>query len=228
MDRSVLVVVAHPDDELLGCGGTLARHAAEGDDIHIAILAEGITSRDPTRDAGASAVAIDDLRNAAAKAAAIVGASPPHFGGLADNRLDGVELLDIIKIIEKTVREVAPDIVYTHHHGDLNVDHRIVYQAVRTAARPLPDAAIKAIYCFETLSSTEWSGSVDAAFHPTRFVDITDHLDTKLAALACYDTEVRPFPHPRSIEAVTALARVRGSTAGCYAAEAFTVAFERT
>ena len=216
---NVLVVAAHPDDEILGCGGTVARHAAEGDDVHILIVAEGATSRPK-----GSKDDVEQLTEAANRAAEAIGAKAPRLLGLPDNRLDTVALLDIIQPIEDIIREVTPQTVYTHHGSDLNLDHRTVHQAVVTACRPLPGSSVRRLYGFETLSSTEWStASMGPAFNPAHFVGISDFLAAKNAALECYEMEMRPFPHPRSVEAVTALARVRGSQAGLATAEAFEV-----
>jgi len=220
MTRSVLVIAAHPDDEILGCGGTLARHARAGDRVSILILGEGATSR-----ADAKAGDVANLRDAAERAARILGASAPRFASLSDNRLDTVALLDVVKCIEEEVAARNPAVVYTHHGGDLNIDHRIAHQAVLTACRPLPGSAVRSIYAYETPSSTEWSDvAIDSAgFRPTRFVDIGTDLDAKLAALECYASELRAFPHPRSKAAVTALAQWRGTSVGLRAAEAFVV-----
>lgn len=216
---NILAVAAHPDDEILGCGGALARHAAEGDEVHILIVAEGATSR-----AEGSSADVRALQDAATSAAGVIGAESPRFLGLPDNRLDTMALLDIIQQIEAVVRETTPQIVYTHHGGDLNLDHRIVHQAVVTACRPLTGSTVRRLYAFEAPSSTEWSpSSIGAAFDPTHFVGITDFLTVKKTALECYEMEMRPFPHPRSAEAVTALAQIRGSHVGLAAAEAFEV-----
>jgi len=224
---NILVVAAHPDDEVLGCGGAVARHAAQGDVVHVLILAEGATSRQSERDTEAAGDTLEHLRQCTRKAAGILGVQPPHFAGLPDNRLDGMELLDIIKPIEAMIEEVKPQVVYTHHSGDLNIDHKLAYQAVLTAARPLPGADIRAVYTFETVSSTEWSGGDGRdQFQPVRFIDITNTLEAKLQALHAYEVEMRPFPHARSIENVTSLARTRGASVGLNAAEAFGVAWE--
>ena len=221
---NVLVVAAHPDDELLGCGGTIARHAGEGTRVDILIVAEGATSRDAERDAGRRDAELTSLRRAAQAAAKTLGARPPRMLGFPDNRLDGVALLDIVKAIEAVVADTAPGTVYTHHAGDLNIDHRIVAQATQTACRPLPGAGVRRVYAFETLSSTEWSDpGARLTFAANHFVEITAQLETKLAALRHYATEMRAFPHPRSADAVRAMAALRGSTCGVPAAEAFTV-----
>ena len=222
---SVLVAAAHPDDEILGCGGVLASHAAGGDTVHVLIVAEGATSRDSRRDTEGREPELTSLRAAASRAASAIGAEQPRLLGLPDNRLDALPLLDVIKPIENIVETVAPEIVYTHHAGDLNVDHRIVHQAVVTACRPLPGSPVKAIYAFETVSSTEWQLGGDA-FRPQRWVDIEPFLQSKRRALEAYAAEMRPFPHARSFEAVEALARVRGAAAGLKAAECFMVVRE--
>ena len=222
MPNTVLIVASHPDDEILGVGGTAAVHAARGDRVVTMIMAEGATSRDPVRDAKAREPELAALKAAAAAAAKALGLEPPRFGGLPDNRMDGCELLDVVKIVETLIADVEPDVIYTHHGADLNVDHRITHQAVLTACRPLPGTKPRAIYSFETVSSTEWSSAdVGPAFRPQLYIDISPVLDRKLKALGAYQGEMRAFPHARSIDAVAALARLRGSQAGCHAAEAF-------
>lgn len=223
--RTILVVAAHPDDEILGVGGTVARHVREGDRVHSLILAEGSTSRSDSRDRNAHAAQIEALREAARAAARCLGAEPPRFAGLPDNRMDRLDLLDVVKEVETVVQEIAPRLVYTHHGGDLNVDHQIAHRAVLTACRPLPGATVEAIYCFETVSSSEWATpDIGRPFLPNHFVDIAEHLEQKRQALACYDQEMRPFPHARSVENVEHLARFRGGSVGLRAAEAFSVA----
>ena len=222
---SILVVAAHPDDEILGCGGVLAYHAARGDTVHVLIVAEGATSRDSRRDPEGRAGELTALNAAASCAASVIGAEEPRILGLPDNRLDSLPLLDVIKPIEANVEAVKPEIVYTHHAGDLNVDHRIVHQATVTACRPVPGSPVRAIYAFETPSSTEWQ-TAGATFRPQRWVDIEPFLGCKLRALDAYEAEMRRFPHARSFEAVEALARVRGAAAGLMAAECFMVVRE--
>jgi LmbE family N-acetylglucosaminyl deacetylase len=221
--RRILVVAAHPDDEILGVGGAIAKHADAGDEVHIFIVAEGHTSRAPVRNVAADQQALNELRQVAREAAALLGARPPLFAGMPDNRLDSVDLLDVTKAVEAVVQDVRPALVYTHHAGDLNIDHGIVQRAVLTACRPLPPSTVNGVFCFETVSSTEW-GSVDQAFAPSHYVNIESTLSRKLAALKCYRGEMREFPHARSMEAVEALARLRGAQCGVSAAEAFVVA----
>jgi N-acetylglucosamine malate deacetylase 1 len=223
-NQRVLVVASHPDDEILGLGGTLARHVDEGDVVRTLILAEGATSRDAVRDADGRQDELDELVSAAQRAAQALGLQAPQMLGLPDNRMDSMTLLDVVKPIEQLVRSFQPQIVYTHHGGDLNVDHQVAHQAVLTACRPLPGSSVEAIYTFETVSSTEWaSESTGDTFRPTRFVGITDQLERKLAALEAYESEMAPFPHARSMESVRALAALRGTSVGVNAAEAFMV-----
>lgn len=218
VSETVLAIVAHPDDEALGAGGTLARHARAGDGLHIAFLADGVGAR------GADKVAAERRAKAARAAAICLGAREPVFLGLPDNRLDSLDLLDLTQAIERVVAKIQPSIVYTHHAGDLNIDHVICQRAVLTACRPLPGSRLRAIYAMEVASSTEWAPPAqDNAFVPTRFVDISAELKTKRRALEAYAEEMRAFPHPRSYEAIEALAKWRGATAGLAAAEAFMV-----
>ncbi len=220
MSHSVLVVAAHPDDEVLGAGGTLARHGNNGDEVRVIFLADGVGAGGTL-----SQEELTTRKGSARMAADLLGLASLHFLDRPDNRLDTVPLLDIVQEIEARMEEVRPATVYTHHGGDLNVDHRIAHQATLTACRPLPGASIKAIYAFEVPSSSEWSSpQIGGAFEPRRLVEID--IDLKLQALNCYDQELRKFPHPRSAEAVAALARWRGASAGLEAAEAFDVVRE--
>jgi LmbE family N-acetylglucosaminyl deacetylase len=217
----VLVVAAHPDDEILGCGGTMTRLAHEGNDVRIAILAEGMSSRYPQREQ-ADVQRMKNLHAHAQQAADKVGAKELILCKLPDNRLDTVPLLEVVKTVEDVVARLNPEIVYTHHPGDLNVDHGVVHRAVLTATRPMSGQCVREVYAFEVPSSTEWSFQrLEPSFRPNVFVDIADSLETKIAALACYDTETRNFPHPRSAEALRAIATRWGSVAGLQAAEAF-------
>jgi len=219
--ESVLVVAAHPDDEVLGCGGTMARLANEGHEVRIAILAEGMTSRYQQREQ-ANQKQLSHLHSNAQQAADKVRAKELVLCKLPDNRLDTVPLLEVVKVVEDLIEKFSPVVIYTHHPGDLNVDHGVVHRAVLTATRPIPGQRVREIYAFEVPSSTEWAfQSLEPSFRPSVFVDISATLETKVSALACYDTETRKFPHPRSPEAVRAIAMRWGSVAGFQAAEAF-------
>ena len=217
--KTVLVVAAHPDDEALGCGGTIARLSASGSKVHILFLADGETAR-----AGASKDMLAKRRRIATEAAAKLGAQNPGFLDFPDNRLDSVDLLDVVQAIEKHASGIGPELVLTHFGGDLNVDHRACAEAVLTAFRPVPDQSVRSILAFEVPSSTEWRVAAGpTGFAPNAFFDVSATLDVKRSALEIYAREMRDFPHPRSVEAVEALARWRGATVGVGAAEAFVV-----
>ena len=227
MKNKVLVIAAHPDDEVLGCGGTIALHTAAGDTVSVLILSEGITSRDPKRDVNKNKKKLSELKLSAKNAAVILGTNPPIFENFPDNRMDSVDFLDIVKSIETQVERQKPNIIYTHHAGDLNIDHRIIFNAVITACRPFSKEKIQAIYSFETPSSTE-CGCIGEMpyFSPTRFLDISNSYGIKSKALDAYKSEMRDFPHPRSKKAIKSLAEWRGSTCGVELAEAFIVVRE--
>ncbi|WP_368416817.1 PIG-L deacetylase family protein [Falsiroseomonas sp.] len=211
------MVAAHPDDEVLGCGGTLARHVEAGDTVTVMFLTDGVGAR------GEGLQSAQRARAAAARSAlSILGIGEPVFGTLPDNQIDTVPLLRVAQAVEAVAHGHPPDIVYTHHLGDLNVDHRLAHQAVLTAFRPQPVRARPIILAFETASSTEWqSPSAGLAFMPNWFEAIEAQLPRKLEALAAYAEEMRPWPHARSLVAVEHLARWRGATMGTPAAEAF-------
>jgi LmbE family N-acetylglucosaminyl deacetylase len=218
---NILVVAAHPDDEVLGCGGTIARLTQEGHDVYIAILGEGITSRYEKREE-ADQTLVKELQGRCKKAAELLGAKDLFLYDLPDNRFDTVPLLDVIKIIEGLIERLQPQVIFTHHGGDLNIDHVIVHRAALTATRPVGDQPVREIYAFEVPSSTEWSfQQFDPTFHPNVFVDISKTVNVKIKALSCYNTEVRAFPHPRSPEAICAISRRWGTVVGREAVEAF-------
>jgi LmbE family N-acetylglucosaminyl deacetylase len=210
VSERVLVIAAHPDDEVLGCGGTMARHVADGDDVNVLFVADGETSR------GMKALPNRNLM--ALAASQIIGTKPPQFLDFSDQRLDQLALLDIVKLIEVHAFMIKPTIVYTHHADDLNLDHRIVHRATMTACRPLPGSSVNAIYAFEVLSSTEWG----TGFAPNHFVDVSGQMSiAKMHALECYTSEMRDHPHPRSFEAANHLEKLRGAFCGVDRAEAF-------
>lgn len=220
MPQSILILAAHPDDEALGCGGTIAKFANSGATIHVAFLADGVFSR-----CGNNVEQQKELharRAAAQKACDILGVKSISFGEFPDNRMDTVALLDIIKAVETQIVEHQPDTVFTHHAGDVNIDHRRMHEAVVAACRPQRDQPVKSLLCFEVPSSTEWQlpGSAPA-FTPNWFINISQTLDRKLAALDAYAAELRAWPHPRTLLGVEHLARWRGATVGVDAAEAF-------
>jgi LmbE family N-acetylglucosaminyl deacetylase len=217
----ILCIAAHPDDEVLGCGGTLTRYSKEGHEIYVAILGEGITSRHDTREE-ADQTQLDALKAKALAASKIMGVRELFTFGLPDNRFDTVAMLDVVKVIEKLVNDLKPEIVYTQHGGDLNIDHVVTYRATLTATRPMAGCPVKHLYAYEVMSSTEWAfQKFEPAFRPNTFMNIGATLDVKIAAMQNYESEARPFPHPRSPESLRAAAMHWGSVAGLPAAEAF-------
>lgn len=219
--KKVLVVAAHPDDEVLGCGGTIARLVKQGCNVSVAILGEGITSRYENRN-DAPTVLAEKLHSTASRVARVLGVEDVYQYKLPDNCMDTVPLLEVVKIIEGLIEKVKPEVVYTHHEGDLNIDHVITARAVLTATRPVSGCPVREIYSFEIPSSTEWSfARGSSAFRPNVFIEITDTLKLKIDAMSLYEGEVRPFPHPRSPEALTCIAKRWGSVVGCSSAEAF-------
>lgn len=217
----VLCVVAHPDDEVLGVGGTLARHAESDDDVHICILSDGVTSRYDEVDTEAEAE-IRQRRDRAQAACDRLDAESVSLHEFPDNQFDTVPLLDIVQTVEAEIDAQEPDVVYTHHYGDLNVDHKLTCRAVVTATRPLTDSNVTRVLAAETLSASEWAvPESDNAFQPTSFVNIGSHLEAKLEALECYEDELRASPHPRTVKTVRQNAEVWGSKAGVTAAEPF-------
>jgi LmbE family N-acetylglucosaminyl deacetylase len=215
-NENIAIVVAHPDDEVLAFGGVMGRHAARGDNVHLLIMATGLAAR--TGDNSVDAGSLEKLRADARAAAKVLGVGNVTFGDFPDNRMDSVALLDVIKRIEQFLGQTGATTLYTHHVGDMNIDHTVIARATLTACRPLPGATIRRIYSGEVLSSSEYA-LPEHRFSPTTYVDIETFLERKCAAMKCYRSEIRDAPHPRSVDSIVALARLRGSEAGLKAAE---------
>lgn len=217
----ILIVAAHPDDEILGCGATILKRIAAGDEVYSLVLGEGITSRYDQRE-DAPSEALQALRKANDAVADFFGFKEHWLHHFPDNRFDAVDFLEIVKIVERIKRTVQPDIIYTHFENDLNLDHRLTFQAVLTACRPKAGEGVREIYSFEVPSSTEWVSpfSSDNFFRPNVFVDVTETLDKKIDGMCLYDSEVAPYPHPRSPEALKIIAQRWGILCGKNAAEA--------
>ena len=219
LDMKALIIAAHPDDEVLGCGGTIARLSPEGSEESIAIFGEGITSRENVQD---DRVLVEELHCQSQEVGSFLGAIDVRFFKLPDNKFDTVPLLEIAKLLEGLIREIKPDTIFTQHGGDLNIDHVTLFRAVLTATRPIEGAFVRRVYAFEVGSSTEWSfGKFSPVFRPNTFINIGATLEKKVEAMQMYSGEVRSFPHPRSPEAIRATAQRWGSCVGVKAAEAF-------
>ena len=220
MMKNILVIVAHADDEVLGCGGTIAKMIQKGSVVHVAFLADGVSSRDQNHEI--SLANLSARQECARKASNILGVNSYHFGNFPDNQMDTVPLLEIVNNIENLICKYRPDTIITHHSGDLNIDHQLTHKAVYTACRPQKGHFVKTILHIEVASSTEWqAANITPHFCPNLFVDISRTLEQKLTALEMYKDELRAWPHTRSIQAIQHLAKWRGATIGVDAAEAF-------
>lgn len=212
VDAPVLVIAPHALDEVLGCAGVMALATNAGRQVHVLVLCGDGSGLDGKR------------RDAAAKAAILLGAAPPRFAGFPENKSDTVALGDIVSVIEKTSQELRSSTVYVSHGGNLNIDHQTAFRAAATALRPVPGSPVAEFFGYEIASSTDWAPhGFGEDFRPSRFVDIGAVIDRKLEALALYAFDMRDEPHARSIKSLEMLARTRGATVGVEAAEAFSV-----
>jgi N-acetylglucosamine malate deacetylase 1 len=219
---NILVVAAHPDDEVLGMGGTLCKHSNNGDEIHVLFTSDGVTGRDYNYNPIKRKNEIDERKKMAEKASEKYKASSVQFLGYPNLRLDQESILEITKDIEKLIFKYSPDIVYSHHSNDTNIDHRITSEATVFACRPVPGSPIKAIRLFEIPSSTEYShSSIGSLFEPNCFSDISEYFGLKIEMLKDYKYEMRDFPHPRSKKAIESRDNYRGASVGISYAEAF-------
>jgi len=226
MANKILIVAAHPDDEVLGCGGAIAKHSKSGDNVTVLFLTDGVSSRGEASENMES----DQLKRkeAAVMALSILGVTDIIFKDFPDNSLDSIPLIDVIRAIEKVGKEVNPEIIYSHSSTDLNIDHRIAAKAVKTAFRPIQSCPVRKILSFEILSSTNWSFNSVAVFRPQIYIDISDVWEKKIAALECYEMEMRQSPHARSFRSISASATLHGETIGYEYAEAFELVWERS
>lgn len=232
----ILVVSAHPDDEVIGMGGTLGK-LSKNHDTEVLFLADGITARKSgghknipkyettKKNLNQMKKEIENRKKHAKKALSILGIKKMKFLDLPDNELDTVPFLKIVKSVEKEILDSKCEIVFTHHYNDLNIDHRLAYEATITAARPLPNFPVKSIISFEALSSSDWRQPY--SFKPNMFVDISNQLKLKLKSIKNYKNEIRKYPHPRSLETIEAVSKRWGSLYGFKAAEAFEIVFTR-
>ncbi|MBT7507815.1 PIG-L family deacetylase [archaeon] len=215
----ILIVAAHPDDEILGCGATAARFIEEGNEVYTLILGEGVTSRDVNRDIHKRKSELISLKKEIESANGIIGVKEFFLYDFPDNRFDSVPLLDIVKVIEGVKDKIKPNIIFTHFENDLNIDHQITYKAVITATRPIGKDCVNEIYSFEVPSSTEWN--FPNKFSPDVFFDVSETIQKKISAMAEYNSELKDFPHPRSLEGIKLIARYRGLNVGKKFVESF-------
>ena len=227
---NVLIIAAHPDDEVLGMGGTIAKHTSQNDNVTIIYMATGITARrEPLKSEHeikniSKKVQeiwqneIENLRQDAKKSAKLLNVKNVRFYDFPDNEMDGIQLLKVVKVIEKEIGKVKPDRIYTNHYSDLNVDHKVVFNATLTACRP-SGSPVKELLTFEVLSSTEWSYPYN--FNPNYFINVEKYVGEKIKAMKSFESEIRKFPHPRSPENIEHVVRRWGSVSGFKAAEAF-------
>ncbi|OUU53221.1 MAG: hypothetical protein CBC25_01105 [Pelagibacteraceae bacterium TMED65] len=216
--KHIAAIMAHPDDEVLGCGGSLARLSRSGASVHIFILATGLTSRGPVDKASLLA-----LKNQARSAANRLGATTIDFANFPDNSMDSVKLLDIVKQVESFLTKTKPDLIFTHHNGDINIDHDLTQRAVMTATRALPGTQPLDVLACEVSSSTEF-GPANKRLQPHLYIRLTeDDVKAAIDALVCYEGEIRDWPHPRSAKALEHQLRLRGAECGVEAAEVFEV-----
>jgi len=211
----ILVIAPHPDDEVLGCGGTIARHSTGGDEVYLCVVTKAYTPDWPEGE-------IEERKQEVYKVNEILGIKETYFLDLPTVKLDTVPQKELNDAIAQVVNAIQPEVIYVPHKGDANKDHRLVFDAAMIATRPKPKASVKKVLSYETPSETEWGiPSVESAFIPNIYVDISATLETKLKGMSAYELELKEYPHPRSLEAVSALVKMRGSTIGVKAAEAF-------
>lgn len=212
---NVLIISPHSDDEVLGCGGAIARHASAGDRAHVLVVSRGAPEIFPQS-------LIEATREDLLQAHSLLGVAGVEFLDFPAPKLDTVPAHELADGIRDAIRRLSPTVVYLPHGGDLHADHKLVYYAALVAARPIDGCSVRRLLCYETLSETEWASPFGGdSFVPTVFIDISSYLTTKLKAMSCYKSQLRPEPHPRSLAVLEALARFRGATVSVAAAEAF-------
>jgi LmbE family N-acetylglucosaminyl deacetylase len=211
----VLVLAAHPDDEVLGMGGTIATHTGQGDDVKIVCVTDGSSTQYPG-DAAKRAQKEGEARRAAAE----LGVDDYVHLDLPDMRLDTLAHVEVNRVVEEHVNGFGPELVYTPQ-PDVNLDHRALFDSVIVATRPFPGQPVRRLLTYAPTSSSEWTPAVVSWFVPNWFVDISETLERKLAAFRHYETEQRAYPHPRSERAIRAAAELHGASCGCEYAEPF-------
>jgi LmbE family N-acetylglucosaminyl deacetylase len=225
-NKKIMIVVAHPDDEVIGIGASIHKLANEYNcNIKCVILGEGVTSRDESRDPELRKKELQLHKKNIFLAKKIIGYSELSLFGFPDNRFDSIPILDIIKVVEKEKISFSPEVIFTHHGGDLNIDHQITFKAVVTASRPTKNESVKSILSFETFSGTEWQvTNHPQIYRPNLYIEISkENLEAKKLAMESYFLERRDFPHPRSSESLEISAQKNGITVGYKLAESFCI-----
>jgi LmbE family N-acetylglucosaminyl deacetylase len=215
MSKKILIIAAHPDDETIGCGGTIKKHIDINDQVYVLFMTNGISAR------SVSKKQITIRKENLKKVAKLLNYRIVDNFNLRDNEMDIYPLLKIVKKIEKIIKKLQPEIIYTHFENDLNIDHQITYKAVLTACRPVPNLSIKEINCFEVLSNTNWGFYNLQKFKPNYYVDISNFINAKKKALSLYQNEIKDDPHTRSLDNIIRNNKVRGQEVGLNSAEAF-------
>ncbi len=215
--KNVCIIAPHPDDEVLGCGGIMAKYASSGSKVYVLIMTRGTSKLYGDEK-------IENVRREAKEAQKIIGVTETRFLDFPAPELDTISVAEISRAIEKILKEWQINILFLPHNGDIHSDHSVVFKAAMVAARPINDYTVKEIYCFETLSETEWAHPFsNDVFIPNFFVDTTDFFQTKIGAMKCFKSQLREYPSSRSLEALEALSKFRGSTVGYHYAEAFMI-----
>jgi len=215
--KKILIVAAHPDDEVLGCFATVAKLIKQGYEAYTLILGRGKLSRE-----NADNKELRELEIEMKKANSLIGIKEVFTVDFPDNSFDSVPLLSIVKKIEEIKQKIEPDIIFTHHIGDINIDHQITHKAVLTATRPMVDESVKTIYAMEIPSSTEWNGyTKETAFIPNVFFDVSETIGLKIQAMSEYKSELKEYPHPRSLKYIKDLSMINGAKAGLHCSENF-------
>ena len=218
--EKVLVIAAHPDDEVLGMGGTIAKLVKEGSVVDVLIVTDGSSSQ--YRESDRLGEIIEAKKLETRNCANVLGVRDIYYGGLPDMKLDCTPHIDINQAIERVIDKVQPDTVFTHFWGDVNMDHQNVYKSTLVTVRPVLGQVVRNLYCYRVPSSTEWTpNKEDTMFMPNYFVDIEQYAEQKYKAFACYSTELRDYPHPRSVQYLRESDKAAGLRVGMLAAEEF-------
>lgn len=213
----ILVIAPHPDDEVLGCGGTIKKYASKGDEVFLCIVTKAYTP-----DWSNEFIKNREKEIECAKDA--LGIKGVVYLDLPTVKLDTIPQKDLNDLMSGCIKNIGPEIIFIPFYGDINKDHKLVSEAVLVAVRPKPGSSIKKVYCYEVLSETEWAKpaqKIENVFIPNFYEDISDFLEEKLKAMECYKSELKDYPHPRSLEGIKILAQKRGTECGAKAAEAF-------